>query len=217
MDEGKAVAAAAGVELHEDPWEMNVARCRRGETLAAEGHYAHVPSMLEDVRAGRRPRSTSSPARSSARRPTHGVPVPLHIGDVPAREGPERHEDRRDRLRGGGSLFAANLGTLDDVEVWAYDPWQEHVDAINANGLRLSGAGEVVGRVHATTDPAALPPCDLGIVAMKSQHTSAAMAAIAHAFETARSAPSRTAPATRSSSPSTSREVIRGRRSRPAT
>ena len=68
MDEGKAVAAAAGVELHEDPWEMNVHAVRRGETLAAEGHYAHVPSMLEDVRAGRRPRSTSSPARSSARR-----------------------------------------------------------------------------------------------------------------------------------------------------
>jgi len=82
-----------------------------------------------------------------------------------------------------GSLFAANLGTLDDVEVWAYDLWQEHVDAINATGLRLSGAGEVVGRVQATADPAALPPCELGIVATKSQHTSAAMAATAHAFE----------------------------------
>lgn len=82
-----------------------------------------------------------------------------------------------------GSLFAANLGTLDDVEVWAYDPWQEHVDAINATGLRLSGAGEVVGRVQATADPAALLPCELGIVATKSQHTSAAMAATAHAFE----------------------------------
>ena len=82
-----------------------------------------------------------------------------------------------------GSLFAANLGTLDDVEVWAYDPWQEHVDAINANGLRLSGAGDVVGRVHATADPGELPPCELGVVATKSQHTSAAMAATAHAFE----------------------------------
>jgi 2-dehydropantoate 2-reductase len=81
-----------------------------------------------------------------------------------------------------GSLFAANLGTLDDVEVWAYDPWREHVDAINANGLRLSGAGEVVGRVRATADPAGLPPCDLGIVATKSMHTSAAMEATAHAF-----------------------------------
>jgi 2-dehydropantoate 2-reductase len=81
-----------------------------------------------------------------------------------------------------GSLFAANLGTLDDVEVWAYDPWQEHVDAINAEGLRLSGAGEVVGRVRATSDPAELPPADLGIVATKSMHTSAAVAATAHAF-----------------------------------
>jgi 2-dehydropantoate 2-reductase len=81
-----------------------------------------------------------------------------------------------------GSLFAANLGTLDDVEVWAYDPWQAHVDAINANGLRLSGAGDVVGRVNATTDPTALPPCELGIVAVKSMHTSQAMAATAHAF-----------------------------------
>jgi 2-dehydropantoate 2-reductase len=82
-----------------------------------------------------------------------------------------------------GSLFAANLGTLDDVEVWAYDPWQEHVDAINAGGLRLSGAGEVVGRVKATVDPAELPPSDFGIVATKSMHTSAALAATAHAFE----------------------------------
>src|SRR5260221_648652 len=29
MDEGKAVAAAAGVELGEDPWEMNVLATRR--------------------------------------------------------------------------------------------------------------------------------------------------------------------------------------------
>jgi len=82
-----------------------------------------------------------------------------------------------------GSLFAANLGTLDDVEVWAYDPWQAHVEAINADGLRLSGAGEVVGRIRATSDPAALPPSDLGIVATKSMHTSDAVAATAHAFD----------------------------------
>jgi 2-dehydropantoate 2-reductase len=81
-----------------------------------------------------------------------------------------------------GSLFAANLGTLDDVEVWAYDPWQEHVDAINANGLRLSGAGDVVGTVNATADPASLPPCELGIVAVKSMQTSEAIAATAHGF-----------------------------------
>jgi 2-dehydropantoate 2-reductase len=81
-----------------------------------------------------------------------------------------------------GSLFAANLAQLDDVEVWAYDLAQEHVDAINRDGLRLSGAGEVVGRPHATSDAAELPPCDFGIVATKAMHTSAAIAATAHAF-----------------------------------
>jgi 2-dehydropantoate 2-reductase len=81
-----------------------------------------------------------------------------------------------------GSLFAANLARLDDVEVWAYDLAQEHVDAINANGLRLSGAGEVVGHPRATTDPAELPACEFGIVATKAMHTEPAIAATAHAF-----------------------------------
>ncbi len=81
-----------------------------------------------------------------------------------------------------GSLFAANLATLDDVEVWAYDLAQEHVDAINRDGLRLTGAGEVVSRPHATTDAAALPPCDFGIVATKAMHTAPAIAATAHVF-----------------------------------
>jgi 2-dehydropantoate 2-reductase len=81
-----------------------------------------------------------------------------------------------------GSLFAANLAQLDDVEVWAYDASRAHVDAINANGLRLSGAGEVVGRLRATTDAAELPACDYGIVATKAMHTEAAIAATAHAF-----------------------------------
>ena len=45
MDEGKAVAAAAGIELGEDPWEMNVHATQRGSR--------HYPSMLEDVEAHR--------------------------------------------------------------------------------------------------------------------------------------------------------------------
>ena len=40
-----------------------------------------------------------------------------------------------------GSLFAANLASLEDVEVWAYDLAREHVDAINEHGLRLTGSG----------------------------------------------------------------------------
>jgi 2-dehydropantoate 2-reductase len=78
MDEGKRVAAATGVELYEDPWEMNVLAVRRGETLAAEGHYAHVPSMLEDVRSQRTTEVdfiTGALVREAER---VGVPVPLH-------------------------------------------------------------------------------------------------------------------------------------------
>jgi len=81
-----------------------------------------------------------------------------------------------------GSLFAANLATLDDVEVWAFDLNEAHVDAINRNGLRLVGAGDVVGHPRATTDAAAIPPCDFGIVATKAMHADAAIAATAHAF-----------------------------------
>jgi 2-dehydropantoate 2-reductase len=70
VDEGKAVAAAVGIELREDPWEMNVLATRRG--------HAHYPSMLEDVEA-RRPTEietiTGSLVREAERR---GVPVPLH-------------------------------------------------------------------------------------------------------------------------------------------
>lgn len=70
VEEGKAVAAAAGIDLHEDPWEMNVYATHRGS--------AHYPSMLEDVVA-RRPTEidliTGSLIREAGK---HGVPVPLH-------------------------------------------------------------------------------------------------------------------------------------------
>ena len=81
-----------------------------------------------------------------------------------------------------GSLFAANLAGLDDVEVWAYDLDRAHVDAINADGLRLTGAGETTGRVQATADATKLPACDFGIVATKAMHTESAIAATATAF-----------------------------------
>ena len=70
VDEGKAAARAAGVELHEDPWEMNVLATQRG--------HAHRPSMLEDVEA-QRPTEieliTGALVREAARA---GVDVPLH-------------------------------------------------------------------------------------------------------------------------------------------
>jgi len=81
-----------------------------------------------------------------------------------------------------GSLFAAHLAGLEDVEVWAYDLSQPHVDAINEGGLRLTGAGDVHAHLRATTDAAEVPVCDFGIVATKAMHTEPAIAATAHAF-----------------------------------
>jgi 2-dehydropantoate 2-reductase len=70
VDEGRAIAMAAGVQMHDDPWEMNVLATERGDR--------HFPSMLEDVEA-RRPtevESINGALVRTARR--HGVPVPLH-------------------------------------------------------------------------------------------------------------------------------------------
>lgn len=51
MEEGKRVAAAQGIELYEDPWEMNVKAVSHGQT--GNDDYAHVPSMLADIRSKR--------------------------------------------------------------------------------------------------------------------------------------------------------------------
>jgi 2-dehydropantoate 2-reductase len=69
VDEGKAVAAAVGVELHDDPWQMNVLATQRG--------HRHFPSMLEDVEA-RRPTEVELINGALVREAElHGVPVPL--------------------------------------------------------------------------------------------------------------------------------------------
>jgi 2-dehydropantoate 2-reductase len=70
VDEGKAAARAAGVELHEDPWEMNVLATKRG--------HAHRPSMLEDVSA-HRPTEIELITGALVREASHaGVAAPLH-------------------------------------------------------------------------------------------------------------------------------------------
>jgi 2-dehydropantoate 2-reductase len=70
MAEGVAVATAAGVALHEDPWEMNVLATRRGSS--------HRPSMLEDVAAAR-PTEVDSINGALVREADRlGIEVPLH-------------------------------------------------------------------------------------------------------------------------------------------
>jgi 2-dehydropantoate 2-reductase len=81
-----------------------------------------------------------------------------------------------------GSLFAAHLAKAGEAEVWAYDVWKEHIDAIRKNGLRLSGAADFTARLNATSDARELPGCDYGIVATKAIHTRSAIAQVAHAF-----------------------------------
>jgi 2-dehydropantoate 2-reductase len=81
-----------------------------------------------------------------------------------------------------GSLFAAHLARLDDVEVWAYDLAVDHIAAINASGLRLSGESDILSHPRATTDAADIPACEYGIVATKSLHTRAAIEAVAPVF-----------------------------------
>lgn len=74
--EGVDVATAAGVELHEDPWEMNCRAVARGETC--RGAYAHLPSMLEDVLA-HRPTEIDAISGALVRQgEAAGVPTPLN-------------------------------------------------------------------------------------------------------------------------------------------
>jgi 2-dehydropantoate 2-reductase len=81
-----------------------------------------------------------------------------------------------------GGLYAAHLAQLPELEVWAYDTSREHVDAINRHGLRITGQADLIARVQARTDPAVIPACALGIVAVKGMFTAPAIAATAAVF-----------------------------------
>jgi 2-dehydropantoate 2-reductase len=69
VEEGKRVAAAAGIVLHDDPWEMNVLATRRGSR--------HFPSMLEDVLAQRPTEADLINGALVREAERTGVPVPL--------------------------------------------------------------------------------------------------------------------------------------------
>ena len=69
VEEGKAVARAAGVELREDPWEMNVLATQRG--------HRHYPSMFEDVEAHRPTEIESINGALVREAGKRGVPAPL--------------------------------------------------------------------------------------------------------------------------------------------
>ena len=67
-----------------------------------------------------------------------------------------------------GSVYAALLADAGN-EVWAIDTWQEHIDAINKNGLRVEGAsGDRTVKINASADAIDAGECDLIIVATKA-------------------------------------------------
>jgi len=77
-----------------------------------------------------------------------------------------------------GSVYAGLLADAGN-DVWAIDPWKEHIDAINDNGLRVEGAsGDRTVRLNASTNPADAGECDLVIIATKADGVASAAQSI---------------------------------------
>ena len=68
-----------------------------------------------------------------------------------------------------GSVYAVLLAEAGH-EIWAVDGWQDHVDAINSKGLRLSGASgdRTITSIRAATDLGEAGACDFYIIATLS-------------------------------------------------
>ena len=68
-----------------------------------------------------------------------------------------------------GSVYAGLMAEAGH-EVWAVDIWQEHVDAINASGLRVEGASgdRLVQGIRATVNAQDVGDCDLYVLATKA-------------------------------------------------
>ena len=84
---------------------------------------------------------------------------------------------------GTGAMGSVYAGLLADAghEVWAVDVWQEHLDALEREGLRIEGAsGErTVRDIRTASDMAKVGCCDFYIVATKASGVGAAARAIA--------------------------------------
>lgn len=75
---------------------------------------------------------------------------------------------------GAGAMGSSIGGLLADggSEVYLLDTWEEHVNAINSRGLKLSvGSSDKVVKVRAATDCRGIGPADLIIVLVKSFNT----------------------------------------------
>jgi 2-dehydropantoate 2-reductase len=74
-----------------------------------------------------------------------------------------------------GSVYAALLADKGRHEVIAIDAWKDHVDAINAKGLRVEGkSGDRTVKIKAVTDARGIKDCDVVIIATKDDGCTAA-------------------------------------------
>ena len=78
-----------------------------------------------------------------------------------------------------GAVYAGLLGKAGN-EVWAIDRWQEHVDAIAANGLHVTGASgdNLVTGLRTGARPADAGPCDVWVIATKAADVDDVMPAV---------------------------------------
>jgi 2-dehydropantoate 2-reductase len=80
-----------------------------------------------------------------------------------------------------GSLYAAHLARV--AEVWAFVRRKEHADALNRDGLRVSGKHEFHASLKATTKPDELPECDLAVISSKATQVEATITPVGHRFD----------------------------------
>lgn len=73
-----------------------------------------------------------------------------------------------------GSLFGALLSENGN-DVWLYDIWKEHVNAVNENGLIIERKGKIrTVKLNATVDSGNIGPVELTIIFVKSTQTESA-------------------------------------------
>jgi len=79
-----------------------------------------------------------------------------------------------------GSLYAAHLARV--AEVWVLVRRKEQAEALNRDGLRVSGTHNFSVTLRATDNPRELPDFDLGIVATKATQVKESIAAAGDRF-----------------------------------
>src|SRR3954462_1712162 len=80
-----------------------------------------------------------------------------------------------------GSLYAAHLARVS--EVWAFVRREDHAQALNREGLHVTGSHEFAVKLRATTNPGDLPEFDFGIIATKATQVEESIRAVGRKFD----------------------------------